>query len=163
MTTFEKLVEIINRVNKTSIPADCIKPQNLRPFVSQVEGKQVNTAIDVVGIVDKGYTGTFPFYYNRIEINRLFDGISVAITVPFADVSTALVVAELNKLYPSLNLNHEEFQIGYSVAGTPQFTLVSKSDSLMYLGSLIVGVNYLLSDIKLDLTNTSLAGFSYSV
>lgn len=159
MSIHEKIVALANEKNKTSVPADCVILQNMRPYP---EGGAVsNTAIDVVGILEKGYSGSTPLYYNRIEVNRLFTGVNVSITVPFADVTTPLVVAELNKLYPALEFDANEFQLSIAMAGSPLFTLAAKSDSMMYLGSLVVSINYILEDISLDLTTTKLQGFAY--
>lgn len=159
MSIHEKIVALANEKNKTSVPADCVLIQNMRPYPEG--GSALNTAVDIVGILEKGYSGKAPLYYNRIEINRLFAGVNVSITVPFADVTTATVVAELNKLYPALQFDVNEFQLSIAMPGSPMFTLTSKSDSMMYLGSLIVSINYILEDISLDLTTTKLQGFTY--
>lgn len=159
MNTHEKIVALANAKNKTNVPADCVRLQNMRPYPEG--GSTHNTAIDVAGILEKGYSGTRSLYYNRIEINRLFTGVSVSITVPFADVTTPLVVAELNKLYPALAFDVNEFLVTKAVAGAPMFTLSAKSDSMMYLGSMVVSINYILEDISLDLTTTKLQGFAY--
>lgn len=162
MSTHEKLVALANAKNKSNVPADCVRIQNLRPHHEvTADGTVLDTAVDVVGILEKGYSNTTPLYYRRIDISRLFAGVTPSITVKFAEVNTHSVVAELNKLYPALELDPGEFVLGSAVAGSPMFTLVSGSESLMYIGSVVVAINYILDDISLDLTNTKLSGFTY--
>lgn len=157
MAIKDELISQLNAANKTSVPSDCLRVYNPRQNVNGA----YNTTVDVSGIPEKGYSGDIQMHYNRIDLGKLFVGIPITVTVPFEDITSAVVLTELKKIVPTLTIEMSDIVETTIPVGAKIFTLAVKPESLAWQGSLGVTIEYVLADIATDITSLDLSGFSY--
>lgn len=101
MRYLEDVLELINSQNNLKRPIGQSNtvislPDNLLPEVIAGQGDR-NTKLTLEGILEQGYKGQTQVYYTRLDLNRLFQGLSPRIRN--LEFSHQMVLDEINATY----------------------------------------------------------------
>lgn len=137
----QNLVTLINEANGTDITVEDLTVGS--PFVPQGEDETV-VGVEVTGVVERGYSGSFTFYYKRLSLSDL--AIPAGSELPVAGEPTANNVARTAESLLGAMPNEFKVNDDYEV-GDSTVTILPVSDSLLYVGSFTFSIYKALDTI----------------
>lgn len=111
------------------------------PSVAEILTNEINTKVTITPILASGYYPKRDFYYNRLDLNALFDNNAVEVTFTEDDENLSDIIDQVNEKY-GIYLRPEDYvdvplpdYSSLSINPNPQITVSATPESLIYLGT----------------------------
>lgn len=160
MSYKQKLLDLINEDNQTSLTLEQLRFSQPTAIIAG-EGNNRNTKVVVYGVESAGYSGLYPFTFERLDFAAQFAGQSVTAEVSSTAFSLEDVLASISEKY-GVTLYPEDFTTPDLGPDSNFLTVIPKENSYYWLPTpLTVEVVSELIDIADTLPHVMLPGFEY--